>query len=257
LLAGLLFFLVDPSKAYLNRINFWNVETDLERFSNDEAVFDRTPLQIGLRYYKELLVMMPSSAPAWGNLGFCYYYLENFPKAMEVYQKALEQEPLYTLYLDVGMMFFQSQEFPKAVDFFQLSLKNLPQTVAHYVQLQQKLIAGGKMESAALTFSLIQEAREDEERIYQFLARSYFHLEEYARAIVWLNRAIERNPQDAENYYDRALCWQKMHRLESFQADMERTTVLRHENSFINKRKYKLHFHSELLKLRYVARSLL
>jgi tetratricopeptide (TPR) repeat protein len=190
----------------------------------------------------------------------------------------------------MGMMSFKARDFLKAAAFFQLSLKTLPQTVAHYAHLRQKLLKGGKVDFAGLALLLINQAREDEEDVYELLARCYFHLRDFSKmkgvvfrglkqfpdsgvlrfhlglahfmlaefppALAAFDRAVERSPGDADSHYYRALCRQNMNQPELFDVYSRRTLALQRKRDSFDDPERKLHFHADLMMLRYVTRTM-
>jgi len=176
------FAAVDRDTAVLNYINnLKGVEVDLEKFAQRKEEFKTSALREGVRYYKELLRISPFSAYAHANLGFCYFYLGDYQKAMKAYLRAVEIQPnLYSFHCDLGMICLEKKEFKQAVGFFGDCLTLIPRAERSYLNLVKTLNERGIKEGARIFAQFALRARSDREQAYAGLVSSYFNLKDYA-----------------------------------------------------------------------------
>lgn len=156
-------------------INYLNYLKDIEDYLQDvaagKAVVDQARISEGIRYYQKVLKVMPKNAYAFGNMGFCSFYLNDYKEAAAYYQKAITLEPgEYTFYTDLGDICFLTKNFKDAVTFYGNSLALLPNSEAYYWQVAKSLHGVGRDNFAAQFARLAMQAKVDRGRISEKLA---------------------------------------------------------------------------------------
>jgi len=141
-----------PSIAYLNYLNqIKYAEYPLELFLNGRHDPTEDEWRWGLRYYKELLRYAPETSLFYGDMGFCYYYLKDYPRALKAYQKAVSLEPrFYPHYWDLGMICFQLKRYKESIDYFTNALAVIPVTIQYYFKIGENITPAAKEDMAHL-----------------------------------------------------------------------------------------------------------
>lgn len=256
LIAGvILFFFVDSSVARLNRLNHLKqVEHQIKSFEQGLAPLNTEELRWAVRYYRELLRFFPPSDLIYGNLGFCYYYLKDYAKALEAYQKAVSLEPhVYFYYWDMGVISFQVGDMKTALSFFETSLKLMPATVVYYERLTERLPEKNKY-MVSLVEYLKNRAVADEERVYYYGGLANFLLGDYQQAVVYFSKAIVLDPNDISAYYYRGLSLEKLGHEQQKRQDFQKVSYLKSrgiEEGRDLTDDFRPHLNTELVVLRY------
>ncbi len=189
----LLFRLINPQVATVNRLNRIKVqiEEDLDRFALGEAPLKRDSFKWGVRYYKKVLSLLLKAALisgdslktslAYGNLGYCYYYLSDEQSALEAYQKAVNLAPAFYSYSwDLGTVYFQKGDLKNALDLHRRSLEAMPLTLKYYSSFFRSIAHLGFPAEGVLT-ELFKRAYVDEERSFRIMSRVFFEGREFER----------------------------------------------------------------------------
>ncbi len=169
--AIVIIFSFNKQAANINHLNYLkDIEGYLEDLSLGQAGVDRVKIKEGARYYRQLLKVMPANAYAYGNLGFCSFYLGDYKEAIAFYQKAIALDPgQYTFYADVGDICFLTKNFQVAVSFLNNSLGLIPDSETYYWRVAKSLKEAGKENFAAQFVRLAMRAKQDREKISEKL----------------------------------------------------------------------------------------
>ena len=288
-LALLLFGLVNRRAVHNNRMNFLKQsEIDVKAFALGAPAVDPAMLRMAVRYYRELLRFIPADGLIHGNLGFCYFYLKDYSRAWEEYQRALALEPqLWTLRWDEAMFLFQNGNVKEAARIWEDYLDN-QDTVREYFKALKDQLRMKRKDVLYLVERMEKRFAEDETETYIKLSEAYFFLKQYdkAKAIAegglklfpgnrWLHylaglsdfstqhfamaaghfaEAIAGNPSDINAYYYHGLCAHGLGDEERQGLDFLRVSELRAQGIEplpMPKDSARLHLNTELFFLRY------
>ena len=247
--------LVDKKSAYFNHLNYLqDCERYFEKFINDEVEFNERKFKDGILYSKKLALFFPSfKALAYGNLGFCYFYLHDYRKAIEFYRIAIRTEPnLYTFYYDMGMICFMRQDFKNAIELFGQSFSYLPHADTYYSRLVKMLENHGNPDVAAQVREMASRLSRDQKRILYNIGRAYSALKDYKNAIVYFNHVIELDKDFIDAYYYRGSSWRELGRRDLYTKDVQEALSLTSKNASLNKEAKeasKLHFNFPFMNL--------
>ncbi len=196
---GIFYFSIFPSRAYLNRLNaLLPIEEGLHEFALGKTDLGRDQFRWGIRYYQEVLKKNYSSAQFYHNMGFCYYYLQDYRQAQTVWEKALTMNPrLYFSAYDLGLMAFKAKDYSKATTYFSQVITRLPQTFQYYAHLGSMLKKSGKDKALTAVMVLNQQVYQDSQNVYALMAKSYFYQKKNSEMQEALRRAIKEHPENA------------------------------------------------------------
>lgn len=174
---------IDQRKAKINNLNYLKgIEGYLQNFLDQTEEYDEKKLKEGLKYYRALRRFLPSNAYVFGNLGFCYFYLHDYPKAIASYKKAIELQPtFFAFHYDIGRIYFLMADFKNAQKFLEGSLPLISNAEAHYTYLIKSLLEKNRKDIIPEIFKLAQRLKEDSAEIYITLSKVYSALKDYRR----------------------------------------------------------------------------
>ncbi len=286
----LLLGLVNRHVAHNNRMNFLKQsEVDVKAFALGAPTIDPAMLRMAIRYYRELLRFIPADGVIHGNMGFCYFYLKDYPRAWGEYQRALALEPqLWTLHWDSAMFLFQNGDVKEAAWIWEDYLSNQDAARKYFAALKDQLRVKKKEDVLYLVQRMEKRFAKDETETYIKLSESYFSLKQYdnAQAIAasglklfpgnrWLHyvtglldfstghlataashfaEAIAGNPSDINAYYYHGLCMHGLGDSRQQALDFLQVSKLRAHGVQplpMPKDSARLHFNTELFFLRY------
>ena len=162
---GLIFyFSIDRQYLQYERLNYLKDRDGyLERFANGEVPFNEEKLRHAKNYFKESIKILPFRSLAYADLGFCYFYLNEIPKSLDAYRKAIAGDPnWYSFYFDLGLICLKAGASHTAVDFFEESLKLLPQNQAAFKQMAEVYAQSGQNGLAEELLACSREAQRDQ-----------------------------------------------------------------------------------------------
>ena len=103
---------------------------------------------------KKAIILQPDYAEAYNNLGNAYKAMEEFNKAIQVYEKAIELNPqYYEAYNNLGAVLGKNEQYDEAIEAYNKALSIYPEglLIAYYnmgVALQEQ----GKLDEAIETY---------------------------------------------------------------------------------------------------------
>ena len=124
--------------------------------------------------YNQIVNVEPDNHEVWNLLGILYTQANQFDKALECLQKAIELKPLPFYVENLAKMYFKREDYQNAVELYEILIKNNPNSYEN-------------------TFNL---------------AMAYKNNAQYDKAKSSYYKAIELNPQSTESYFNLAyLCF--------------------------------------------------
>lgn len=175
------FFRKEPIASKLSSLAYKKrLETEIIYKIRENQDLTAYELRWCIQYYQELMDTLGPFDHAYGNQGFCYYYLGDLGRAIAMYDKAIKINPnQYAYYWDQGMIYSQRREFEKAVFFLQKAMETLPVTINMYASLAQNdgfRDAVGPSTVLEHSASFLTRVLEDQYLAYEELADIFFSL---------------------------------------------------------------------------------
>jgi len=132
-----------------------------------------------IRYYKKLEAFIGPRSYIFGNMGFCYYHLKNYDKALEAYDKAIALSPfIYTYYADKAAIYLDLGKYPEAVFWLRQSLGRVEESILHYQNFFQYLMTTNGISLEKEAGELYQEVQKDLLILNETLLRLSFFMQQ-------------------------------------------------------------------------------
>ncbi|MDP8298428.1 MAG: tetratricopeptide repeat protein [Candidatus Tantalella remota] len=196
-------------------------------------------------FWEDVIRRSPHSSRAYNNLGIVYSNAGQVPKAIPLFQKAIELNRLYENPLNnLGVIYGTSGDFPSARDHFQKALLINPSNMDSYINLANTYYVSGQTDRAIQLYeksmslnpyrgkaydnlSIIYDKLgryEDALRLHKTqllatpysseihtnLGKTYMALESYPEAAEAFRQAIKLDPDNAVAYADLGILAGKM-----------------------------------------------
>ncbi|CAD7958041.1 unnamed protein product [Amoebophrya sp. A120] len=101
-----------------NVLNLKQVGRSLYLLGNHKAAID---------VYDEAQILSPDDWEIWHNKGLCYMYLRSYDDAVDAFEKANEMQRHDVTFLQLGKVFVLREEYKKAIDVYQEALEFSPE----------------------------------------------------------------------------------------------------------------------------------
>lgn len=126
----ILFNIFDRNQVADDVLNAARPSADyLHFFAYKTKPYNKAEIKRALAYYQTLILGKFSTAAMHANLGFCYYYLNDLPKAINSYEEAIQKDQrLYTSYYDLGVIMLRQKKYAQAQDLFKKAIFLMPST---------------------------------------------------------------------------------------------------------------------------------
>jgi Tfp pilus assembly protein PilF len=133
------------------------------------AYAQRKAFDLAISEYRQVLLLNPQIAQAYGGLGICYLNLSDLVHAQTYFEKALNIDPDYADgNVGLGMVLYRRHDYPKALFYL----------VPQY---------GKRRESV---------------QVVGMIANSYLHTRQFREAIPFLHEFIQMKPDSTMAYFD-------------------------------------------------------
>lgn len=148
-----------------------------------------------LRYTLEAIAMSPHNYYFLSSLATTYYFMEDYPKALTYYSKAIkENTQCYRAYIDRASVYRKTKEFPSAIKDAKYVIEHAhdPKMIAtaKHSLARSYILSRDLTKAQELLFSLKTELSNSSE-YYEALASLYEMLEDYPIALNYYKKAKE------------------------------------------------------------------
>ncbi len=228
---------VDHRKVIFKTLDaFRRAEMDVIHQARGKDVMQGFVLRDAIRYYRNIVALIPEVSLAHSLLGFCYYQAREYEKAITHYTKAVELDGEYLgLHYNLGVLYFQTGDYAKAIGQFQKVfeapvaktliyaglISPFPGTPGHdeesfrasrlkmlkdtYTSASRFIVRGYQqlqMYEPLLKESLkaIRRDLDDKDYFFYHAALAAFHLKDYPKTVQYCSYALEVNPENSRVY---------------------------------------------------------
>lgn len=190
--------------------------TDLVEFAQDNKKFNREKLEQYQYYYEKVVDFIPIyRGEVYEILGFCYYHLGKYRKALAAYIKASRINPrFFWPHYNLGLIYFKRGYYQKAVDSFNRALATKLEDNFDVVNTS-KVYNPLLMSSYQFTRQTIGRLKTAYRHSHVLLVLSCYYLNNFSEMFHRATQAIAFNlDEDGSFYYYAGLAAYKIRRFQ-------------------------------------------
>ncbi len=183
---------------------FRRAEQDVILQAQGKDVMKDFVLYDAIRYYKNIIALIPDSSIAHSLLGFCYYQAKEYDLAIESYKKAIALEDAYLgLHYNLGVIYFDIKDYPKAIQSFQKALETNPQKTLSFAGLVTPFKESKVNGIESYREQRIKILKETYVKSYEYMIVSDYCLKDYSALLKdsLKGLSLNLNSQDFFYYY--------------------------------------------------------
>lgn len=217
---------IRESEEYVNRgLYFW----------------DKDDYEKAIEYYTKAIEINPNNYRAYDLRGYCYDRLKNYElelkdldKAIEIASKESDPDIAYSAYNNRGQFYAQQEKYDLAIQDYTKSIEICPDYFIGYIARGNCYEKIGETEKAIQDYTELIRLFPNDTEAYNKRGAIYYNQQKYDKAVQDFNEAIKINSkskysQEAKEYYNRGLCYQKLGDEEKAQADFAKAKELGYE----------------------------
>lgn len=176
----------------------------------------------------EMLKIAPGNSLAYFIRGMCYKETGDTNRALSSFQSAIENDrDYYNAYMQLGVL-FQLKNNPVCLEYFNNALRIKPESEEALYGRALFLQENGEYDRAIQDYTQILKINPRNKNAHYNLGYiHYTYLKVYNQAIKHYDDAIASDPNYAEAYYSRGLCYEAVGNIGAAKADYEKSIQLR------------------------------
>jgi Flp pilus assembly protein TadD len=183
------------------------------------------------KWLTKMLEWAPNDADGWYNLGRAKYNENRFAEAISAFQQCLKFDPKNVKAEDnLGLSFAGMNRNEEAAAAYQQAIAWQEQSLAKnprpYIDLGSLLIDENRSKDAVTLLLQASEIDSRDSKTHELLGKAYARLEEFPRAQVELEKAIELSPQTPNLHCMLAPIYRKQGLAEKAKAEYDRCATL-------------------------------
>ena len=167
----------------------------LTGYAEGRNSFDRVALYHAVRYYRNVVKLLPDSGTGHGALAYCYYCLGDQDKAMRHYQKAaILESDFFGFYYNLGLILFQTGRYPEAIKALEEAVSISPLETVFYgvvISPYKKDVQGDRM----------KEIKRGYAKCYEMIVLSYERLDDFDEVLAAAKLGINYSPDNKDFFY--------------------------------------------------------
>jgi tetratricopeptide (TPR) repeat protein len=150
------------------------------------------------KLWNEVVRVYPAQSRAYYSIGYLYYDIKQYDKAIANYEKAVECNPKYAEALNnIGMIYARQWETEKGIDYFKKSIDAIPRERS-YCNLGRAYFNQKKYPEAMSALESAAAINPSSYLAYTLMGRVWYEQNEYSRALQCYERASRVYP----GYYE-------------------------------------------------------
>jgi len=182
-------------------------ESSLGLLEKTNQLFTEKKYDEAIALLKQFLEINPNVYQAFINIGDCYREKGELEKALEEYNKALEQakndelmgkEMTAKALARIGECYMRKEDFETAQDYFKLSIESYPENEILAYNVGEIYFSNQKIDEAIYYFELSTQIKSDWGPPYLKLGYAYLNKGDFEKAKLNLNKFLELDPESPE-----------------------------------------------------------
>ncbi|HYY72049.1 MAG TPA: tetratricopeptide repeat protein [Candidatus Bathyarchaeia archaeon] len=183
------------------------------------------------KWLTKMLEWAPNDSDGWYNLGRTKYNENRFAEAISAFQQCLKLDPKNVKAEDnLGLSFAGMGRNEEAAAAYQMAIgwqeRSLAKNSRPYMDLGSLLIDGNRPKEAVKFLLQAVEIDSRDSKTHELLGKAYTRLEEFPKAQVELEKAVELSPQTPNLHCMLAPVYRKEGLAEKAKAEYERCAAL-------------------------------
>ena len=157
--------------------------------------------------YEQIVAGEPGNHEVWNLLGILYTQANQFDKAFECLQKAIELKPLPFYVENLAKMYFKKEDYQNAVELYEILIKNNPNSYENTFNLAMAYKNNAQYDKAKKAYYNAIALNPQSTESYFNLAYLCFNESDTKGAIECYKKVLEMNPDDWETTYFLSLAY--------------------------------------------------
>ena len=187
--------------ASLNRL-MPSLDTMVDFIVRDKPLKKET-LNDYLMYYQNFNAIAPGRADVYGMLGFCYYYLGQYEKAIANYEQATVFNPhFFWFYYNLTTIYFKQGKYQKAIEYSEMAIDSNRKTAVSFLNISKPYADLARL--IENRYEVINNNYKIGERqCFEMLILGHYYLKEYPEILRIAKIAMEKTSgrHDFFNFY--------------------------------------------------------
>ena len=173
--------------------------------------FDAEDYNKAVEYYNKAVELNPNYGTAWNNIGVAYYNLGNYNKAVEYYNKSLELNPDYDIaWNNLGLAYRRLGNYNKAVECYNKAVRLNPKYDTAWNNLGFAYDSAGNYNKAIESYNKAIEINPKYGTAWNNLGFVYYSSGDYNKAVECYNKAVESNFTNAPVWNNLGWAYRKL-----------------------------------------------
>ena len=176
---------------YMKEKNINNIVKEVNK------LIDKKKYSEAIFHLEDLDKMLKDNYYIKMNLGACYNKTENFNKALDIYNSAIElPEKDSELYYNIGNVYFSMKDYKESINFYDMAIKDNSTHSNSYISKGSALFMSKKyLESYKLLIHFYSKFTEDFKANFT-IAGNLMYLGKMKDALPYINKCISKDPNN-------------------------------------------------------------
>lgn len=168
--------------------------------------FEQNNFPLALEAFQRAVEVGPTSSEAHNWLGVAFMQRGDFPGAVSEFRRAIALNPKYgRAYTNLGSALSKSGQLPEGLKAFEKALALEPNSEAAHLNLGIALRESGDAKGALVHFNRVARAEPNNALLQKEIGQAREQSGDLAGAVSAYERSLELNPALSESYYDLGL----------------------------------------------------
>ena len=215
------------TKVWKNGETLWTHAIEVEPISRNYAALGDYYKKNGapekaLGYFTEAINLKPGKYDHWGDRGTTHFNMGNYEAAIQDFQKSLELKPdAEKVHRNMGSALGAAGRYNEALGYFNKALELEPDFGEALLDRGNLFIYLKNYNQALNDFQtyLNTDPVAPSFKAYNGMGVAYYYLGNYQEAINQYNQSLVINPNDAQTYFNRSVCYSNLGNKQQALAD--------------------------------------
>lgn len=160
--------------------------------------------------YKKAIRINPNDATAYENLGYVFFQLGYYHRAVPYYKKAINIKPDSIRYSGLGASYAEAGNFKEAISALKKAIELDSKGELNYINLGKAYREIGEYQLAISNFQEALRLNPKNASAYNGLSAVYYYIKDFNKMLEYSLKEIELNPKSHSGYYNSGLAYLKL-----------------------------------------------